>query len=472
MNDDRHHETLRQLLTDEGSVGPERFLELLVHLTEPCPQCRQILQQLESADSAAEAAWEEGPEPLGDPPEASDDPLRSRAEQRFQEAQARDEVLERSAREALARQARFQREESEAADLLDELLSMASPQERKEAADAARFHTRSVVEALLQRARSQWFDAPPEAVSLTELALHLLGQLNPRLYGRDVIADVAARSWAFKGNAHRLQDQHLAAEQAFERARVLLTAGTGDPLALAEVLSLRASLLIDQRRFDTAHSLLQKSVRIYRDIGESHLEARTLLKQSHLYEVHNQSALAIQALRGALHSIDTEREPLVEFIARHNLIAILSKNQQAAEARKILEDSADLYERFRAPWIERRTIWLEGVIALGLDELEHAEERLERAREMYEESGEVYYWALVSLDLALVFAAEQRHGEFKALAETLFGTFKELEIHREAFASLLLFYQSAQREEISSAVVGNLITALKRHPYTPKQQPS
>jgi tetratricopeptide (TPR) repeat protein len=472
VNDDQHHETLRQLLTDESSVGSERFLALLVHLTQECSECRRILQQLESAETDAELPWDDFPELFEETLQSAEEFPRFQEEQRFREARARNEVLERSAREALARQAAFQREEAEAKGLLEELLSISSTKSRQAAAGEARFQTRSVVEALLDEARARWFDAPSEAVELVEVALLLLGQLDPRRYGRDVIADVAARSWAFKGNAHRLQDQHAAAEQAFERARMLLTAGTGDPLAQAEVLSLRASLLIDQRRFDTAHNLLQKSVRIYRDIGESHLEARTLLKQSHLYEVHNQSALAVGALERALQSIDTEREPLVELIARHNLIGILSKNQRADEARRILEESADLYERFRAPWVERRTIWLEGMIALGLDELELAEERLERARGLYDASGEVYYWALVSLDLALVLAAEQRTAELKALAETLFNTFKELEIHREAFASLLLFYRSAQSEEISSAVVGNLITALKRYPYTPKQKPS
>lgn len=170
--------------------------------------------------------------------------------------------------------------------------------------------------------------------------------------------------------------------------------------------------------------------------------------------------------------IEPEREPGLEYMARYNLVFLLARCERAALAQELLHRQGDFFARHDAPWQQRRLRWLEGLIAGGCGRLAEAERHLELVREEYRDNEELYYWALVSLDLALVYAEAGRNAELRELAEALFVTFQGLDIHREAFASLVLFRRAAESERVTASIVNDLITALKRHPYSPASKPS
>lgn len=448
------HEALQQLLSGGRSLPQDRFRALLLHLAHDCPECNSLLRPFDPADAFPLFA------DRASPPARLEDILEHGS------------ATEQTVRTTLARQSAFEREEQTSQEVVRELLAMPCAARPKAVRLQDRFRSRAACEAILKEAARVGFDDPHEAVELTELAIYIAAHMDRDFYGRGAVADVAARAWAALGNSLRLIADFRAADRAFQRSALLLAVGSGDPLARAHILSLKASLRRDQRRFEAADQLLAEAISTYLSAGETHLAGRTLLNRAILLDLQGNSEQAVEMLEQAEGWIDPEQEPILELAARHNLLSILASSGKAALAQQLMTESEELYRRFEAPWLVAQKLWIEGKISLGLDELPEAERLLGEARELYRERGEVYNWSLVSLDLALIYIATGRTVELRALAEAVFAGFQSLDVHREAFAALLLFYRAASVDEATAVVIRDLITAFKRHPYSAAAKPS
>lgn len=75
--------------------------------------------------------------------------------------------------------------------------------------------------------------------------------------------------------------------------------------------------------------------------------------------------------------------------------------------------------------------------------------------------------AMVSLDLALVYAKQGRTAELQQLAEEMHAIFESQEIHREAFAALLLFQEAAREERLTVERVEGFIRYFKKARVNP-----
>jgi hypothetical protein len=73
-----------------------------------------------------------------------------------------------------------------------------------------------------------------------------------------------------------------------------------------------------------------------------------------------------------------------------------------------------------------------------------------------------YDAALVSLDLALLYAREGETAALKRLALELMPVFTSREIHREATAALLVFQHACEEERASADLVRHLAAFLWR----------
>jgi hypothetical protein len=101
-----------------------------------------------------------------------------------------------------------------------------------------------------------------------------------------------------------------------------------------------------------------------------------------------------------------------------------------------------------------RTRWLEGNLCAGLGQREEAVGALEEVRQALKKLP--FDFALVSLDLALVFREEGRMAEVQELAVEMVAIFTELEVHREAFAAVALFREAAARGAVTEGLVRRL----------------
>lgn len=350
---------------------------------------------------------------------------------------------------------------------LNELLEHSAEQRLLLIRNHPGFRTWGVLERLIEKVRERTFRDPAAAEELARLALSLADLLDADRYGAERIQDLRARLWGYLGNTRRTRSDLRGAEEAFAAAFALLRKGTGDPLERALLLDLRASLLREQRRLDEAMRLLLRAVRIYQEVGETHQVGRVLVKMSTLHEHAGTPEAAIPLLYEALRKIDTEREPRLLLGAQHNLITNLAEAGRFMEAQGLFIQARPLYARFPDGWTRNRRHWVEGKIARGLGQAQEAETRLAAAREGFVAEGAAYDTALVSLDLAALYAEQGRTAELARIAEEMLSLFASRQIHREALAALAFLHRAAAAERASLDVVAGVAAYLKRFRHDP-----
>ncbi|HYO15297.1 MAG TPA: tetratricopeptide repeat protein [Thermoanaerobaculia bacterium] len=365
------------------------------------------------------------------------------------------------------RRAAFEQERTVAPMLLAELLRQ--PPERREMLlrNGRRFQSWGVLELLIDRSREKGFEDPAQGEALARLALTLTERLDADYYGAERIQDLRARVWGQIGNLRRMASDFRGAEEAFKTAFALLRQGTADLLEKAILLDVRASLLREQRRFDEAARLLRRAQRIFLQYGERHRAGKALVKMSTVHEHAGRPDKAIRVLYEALKLIEDERDPRLLLAAQHNLITNLAETGRFMEAQGLLIQARPLYARFQDGWTQNRRRWVEGRIARGLGQLPEAESLLRAARDGFVGEGVTYDVALVSLDLALIYAEQGRTAELKRIAEETMPLFSSRPIHREALAALVLWAQAVRAEMASRELILEVASFLRRARHDP-----
>jgi tetratricopeptide (TPR) repeat protein len=376
-----------------------------------------------------------------------------------------DRVLDRSALRIRSFTALYERERSGAFELLSELLE--HPAERRQimVRNNPRFHTWGLFDLLLKRSSEQNFEDAIQAESLARLALEIPEHLDASSHGIERVEDMRARAWAYLGNALRVKADLREAEDAFQRAFTHLQQGTREPMERAVLLDLRASLLRAQRRFGEALQLLRRAIAIFRKLGERHRAGRAFVSMSTVQHMAGEPERAIPLLYEALDLIDPAREPQLMLFAWHNLVDDLAEAGQFLEAHKLLLRARPLYQQFQNAWTQNRLRWVEGRIARGLGQTGQAEALLLAARTGFLAEDAAYDTALVSLDLASLYAEQRRLPELKRLAEEMVPIFSSRQIHREALAALAFWKQAVEAETAGLDLVASVAAFLKRAQY-------
>jgi hypothetical protein len=171
---------------------------------------------------------------------------------------------------------------------------------------------------------------------------------------------------------------------------------------------------------------------------------------------------AIVSLRKAVTLIDAERDPRLLLCARHNLIFYLAGLGRSTEAQRLYLDARPLYRSFNEPWVQNRRRWVRAKIAKGLGQLHRAETQFLAARDGFLAEGIPYDTALVSLELALLYAEQGRVEDLKRLAAEMVPVFASRHIHREALAALTFFRQAVEAERAGAELVTRVATYLRR----------
>src|SRR6185312_5343778 len=224
---------------------------------------------------------------------------------------------------------------------------------------------RSRCEALMERCRALRASDLEMMVLTAELAVSLADRLGAVAVDDPAAADLQARAWAELGNARRVADDFAGAESALTRAMENAGHGSGDPLLLARLMDLTASLYKDQRRFDEARRLLDLVYAIYEREGDTNGTARTLISMGisvgYAFEIEE----SIHLLTRGIALLDGTRDPKLMTIAIHNLIWCLVEYGRPAQAHQIFLQSKVLFIRYAGPLEIVKSTWLEGRIAAG-----------------------------------------------------------------------------------------------------------
>jgi tetratricopeptide (TPR) repeat protein len=330
--------------------------------------------------------------------------------------------------------------------------------------DAQEFRSWALCELICAESIKAAADKADRAVELAELAV-LIAELAPgeetwrwRLQGY---------AWAHLGNARRVRTDWPRAEEAFAHAGPLWQAGApGDPGLLSEVqvLSLEASLRIDQHRLAEAATLLDRALAA--DPGA--LRTNLLIKRARLLEWAGDYEVALATLRQVEPLPPDRREPRVVWLLRIHPAFNLCHLGRFAAAEELLPEIRALTAQLDNELDSLRLRWLEGRVAAGLGRAEEAREALSQVRAGFAARGIAYDAALATLELAVLHLEQGRTREVKVLARQMAPIFKAQGVHREALAALKLFCQAAAKEAATVQLARRLVEYLYRAQHRPE----
>jgi tetratricopeptide (TPR) repeat protein len=330
--------------------------------------------------------------------------------------------------------------------------------------DDEAFQIWGVCQLLLKESLEAAFEDAGRAINFAELGVKVAQTLGDA-YDPHWVFDLRARAYAYLGNAQRVLGELRSAETAFREAEAFLARSmTGNDLVRAEVIYLKSSLRRAQRRLGEAMEMVERALTLYRGQDDSQGLGNALLKRAKILEELGDAEGAIASLREAIGIA----EPLshLDLYARYNLLNALAAVSRYAEADQLLSEVRETFDRGGRPLDRLRLRWTEGKLSLGLGRLPEAEESFRQVQEEFLVRGMGYDAALVSLDLAILYAREHRTEDLKRLAAEILQVFESRDVHREAVATLILFQSACEEERLSAELASQLATLLQRERRT------
>jgi tetratricopeptide (TPR) repeat protein len=324
------------------------------------------------------------------------------------------------------------------------------------------FHAWGLCHLLLKKSQEAVFEEPERAIDYAELAGRIADHLGP-VYDVNWILDLRTQIYSHLGNARRVLGELRSAEAAFRKAELCAAKSTtGNGLVLADLLSLKSSLRRAQRRLSEALDLSNGAFRIYSQEEHRQGIAKTLLQRAKLYEETDQLTEAIAILQHAEKEIDSSEQPRTFAYSRFNLIVCLILADRFQEAEQLLDEVRTRFRDVAQPLDLVRLRWVESNVNLGLGRLDEAEAGFRDVQGEFLDRRMGYDAALVSLDLAVLYAQRGATRELKRLAAEVMPAFESREVHREAMAALIMFQNACEEERLTVELARHLAAFLQR----------
>lgn len=307
--------------------------------------------------------------------------------------------------------------------------------------DDLRYQQWGLTQHLLRASRELWLTEPETAREQAAVAVAVADLLDATTYQHQWVADLRAKAHAYLANTHRILGAFHEAEREFLTAENYVSRGTGGGRARATIFSLKASLLIDQKRFMEAGLLLEFVLAHHAEVGEDRAVARTCLQLAIVEEGREDYAAAAALCARAQTHLDPERDRQLWTLAQQNALEQTMAAGDFARARAMFDALPPAIGRS----MELRRSWIEGNLHRAEGDHAAARNAYGAARSGMTRAGLHYLAALVSLEEAAM--ALDEGDNFEALA-------------RAQEASILLVRGAARQEAL--AVLRVLLTALER----------
>ncbi len=319
-----------------------------------------------------------------------------------------------------------------------------------------------VVRELIRRSEAVRFTHPAQMLRTARAAVAVGQGLGPAACLAELREDARAEAWACLANAQRIGGDLRAAEDAWHHADRHCAAGSGDPLIKAKMAWLKGVLRQWQERYPEAIVLLSDAAGQYTRLRETHLAGTVLVSLGIAYRrAENLSAAAVSAFRGS-ELLDCRRAPELVVAAMNNLVFYLHHAGHHDEAAHYLPFVRELIEAQDQPLELLRLRWLEGKIALSDGKKVEARAHFEAVRRGFVEQSMPYDAALVSLELALVYAESGWTADVERLASEMYPVFVSADLPHETTASLLLFVRAVNEGGASPDLIRDLLARLER----------
>jgi tetratricopeptide (TPR) repeat protein len=202
----------------------------------------------------------------------------------------------------------------------------------------------------------------------------------------------------------------------------------------AEVLSLQASLRIDQQRLDDARENLDIALAHHRMMGDRRAIGCIHLKRAIVARHRGEWSSSVEECSSALATLDPVRDEAQYFLALQNSVDALLQTGSIEEARRRFDQLPPPLNRSG----ELRRLWLQGNLLQAEEAYGAARRAYDAARRGYAEDRNHYYLGLVSLDQATMALNREDYRQ-------------ALDVAKEA--GLLFTYAAAAHEGLAAFIV-------------------
>lgn len=319
------------------------------------------------------------------------------------------------------------------------------------------FATPALYKLLHRLAREEGRRDRRRGVELAQLALDSL-DANAETLGPHLPV-LRPQGLAWLGNAYRLALDFDQADRAFGKA-VQELEKTRDPFAKGIVHLCQGTLRTFQRRHDEASELFDVALPAFEEAGDRQWEIIALTHRASSLGYQGDLEAALETFFRAAAFPPEVTEPFaVDLLC--DVSSALERLGRFEEAQVFLE-AARSSPTFSEPnW---RWCWLQATIDQGLGRLDAAESRYLEASRLLEGLKEPLYLALLQLDLALLYAGQQRMAEVLQIGKTILPVFERLKLYDETLISVQLFGRALSRSAMTTDVLQGVKSALTCDP--------
>lgn len=226
--------------------------------------------------------------------------------------------------------------------------------------------------------------------------------------------------------------------------------------AVGEIVSLEASLRIDQRQAQRADELLATAALAFEYVNDRAGLARTWIKRANLLQALDQPEDVLTLLDEAASLLATNSTPYLTICTVTGRVTSLCDLDRPAEARQLLRRNLDAFEADEGPHAAALLRFLEGRVSLELGEYVAAQEYFASCIDGMFTVGRAYDAALAALYLGETLYLQGRNRELRALAARLLPEFSSRGVARETIAVLQLFSRAVGEESVTSALLRKL----------------
>jgi tetratricopeptide (TPR) repeat protein len=326
------------------------------------------------------------------------------------------------------------------------------------------WHHWGLFRALLDAAR--WYRSrdPQEAVDVAQLALDVVELLDQKKVGGEAAAkDMQAAAFALLAECRRRASDLDGARAAIAEAWRWNEEGEGDPLDKAEIYYADAAYAATVGEVETAESILEKALALYRAMGDAHLEGRTLIQMAKTVGYENPEK-AVGHIERALDLISPVREPRRQLCAQHAHAEFLTAAGRPQDALGVLDRVRPLYRDFPDEWAQLRFHWLQGRVAHALRQFREAADILRQVREEFCARDEHRDFLMISIDLAEAHVAAREMATALSFLEETTPILAGSTLHRNALAAWLLFQKTLEEcRDLKPAALAPLFENLRRY---------
>ncbi len=318
--------------------------------------------------------------------------------------------------------------------------------------------------SLMEQSFGLRFSDADKALGLAELALEAAQLVaDSDYFSAEAAADLEAEARIYLGNARRINADLPGAGREFSKASSLLDRGTRDRHLRAELLDLHALLLHDQGRTSEAARMLDREIAIRRLLGDEEKLGCALINRGLMSSWIEPLDTACRFLR---EGVELVRDPETMLLALFPLAEALAREGQGVKAwNAICQTNSVLLLLNAREQFQVRFRWVRGLALRTLAQLPEAEQELLSVKRQLAAEGRHFLEALVSLDLACVYAAQGRFHELKKLVAIAYSVFDSEQVGQEALVALLMLRQAADAEQLTEALAVRVANFLARYQH-------